>query len=325
MELPLFLGFENNPTANNTFNTLLKDYSWGSSFSTAEGRQAKSSESDSWDSWHPYKALQKARVTLEELETTCRKLSTYSIDSLNNVSQVVAQPAQYETTNLDAYASVKLKHQQLQIGSEKLRSMIEEAQSHLQKASAVFFGALEPQAEYEALISQIRTETRGAMNSVHFSSTENLQILPMTTISPTTPIVDVDVGRLIWFLPATIRTPIPGKGFFLKNGLPPPESEQLIRLIEDLEPTDVALDDDPRYRSNHFVMGRSQALATQIWDRIKNYLGREEIIQTKEGLWKPSRVNEIINFTKYLSGTPMLTHIPGPWVSGEVYPAFPYF
>jgi len=236
--------------------------------------------------------------------------------SLERVTKSMALPPKYDQTDFEAFDVVKIRFEEFENHSSELTAIWEKASQDLRKIQETLLAANDFHKKFDNDVEEIDEAIMTTMNSVRFSTTENLKTLPMVTVN------EEEICDLMFF-PSTGSFTLSGR-FDFENGFGsthPWGQDDLNRMLCNNNLPDFSgfcSDVDPRYRTNDFLVVRSSGFAERVWSFLARMFSRREIIQTEDGcLWKPKRINEIFKITKLLSGVPIIPPLAGPWKPNE--------
>jgi hypothetical protein len=273
--------------------------------------------SDSTDDWTDSVSPEKQDFSslLQELAELCQQGLVSVGDTMSRTTKAISRAPLYKQTNLELLDAVKVQHEELTIRGKKLTSDWEGANQCLHQLRTLLSEITANQQDFFDEAEDFENNVRQTMNPVCFSSSQNLQVLPMSTIKDRLgeKFGNFWAGTTLGHAPRS-RIPIPN-GFYIPKVAIRSCCQEVID--EDSKFFDSCSPVDARFRTNLATYNHCPRLAESLWTRIKSYFGRQEVVTTEEGLWKPERINEIWKVTKYLSGTPIVPHLPGPWIPRE--------
>lgn len=92
------------------------------------------------------------------------------------------KPPLYAQTDLQAFATIKTKFDGLKTQSAELTAIWEKATKDIQQVQDAFRASKEAHQKFDKTVEEIKEEANASMNTVRFSSSENLETLSMPTI-----------------------------------------------------------------------------------------------------------------------------------------------
>lgn len=129
------------------------------------------------------KSLEKTILSLADVTTLCKLSLGYITQAIQKVSLAMDKPPLYDQTDADAFEVVKTKFEGIKTQGSELTAIWEEVIKDIQTASKSLNSARSVHQKFDSAVEGIQSEAHETMNAVRFSSTENLTILPMSTVT----------------------------------------------------------------------------------------------------------------------------------------------
>lgn len=251
---------------------------------------------------------------LQILENKHKENSRFIESLLFKASFSVAKPPQHRETNLEILATAQKTHTHLQQIGTLVHPLVEKTNVLLDQLKEIFSQTASLEASMQSLADILEIQSQSSMAMVGLSHVPEILVLPMSTAPGLFKNLKFDPSETEYGGSSIRRTQISDSVFFVDQAVPMITCNKLQKEAQYLGYQDTPSPVDPRYRSNPFVLTKCKPFADYLWSRIENMFGRKDMVVTKDGVWTPKKISECFKFTKYLSGTPILEPLDGPWI-----------
>ncbi len=122
-----------------------------------------------------------ATLRITDLSILCSTALKKINETMEQVATLMGHPPKYDQTDFEAFEVVKQKFDGLKTQSSELSAFWKTAEDDLKKIRQTLDSAQAFHETFDTTVTEIQSGAQQSMNSVRFSSTEGLQISPMTT------------------------------------------------------------------------------------------------------------------------------------------------